>query len=119
MRMWMVDPRKMCDQHLLGEHVELHMLVGTLIRKRSVAGFVANKLIEVHNVRLRHAELVVEMTRRGMKHQSPLPSFRAVKLGKVSVRANLLELARRCENCRMKRHGGGRAEKSGKATLSG
>jgi hypothetical protein len=102
MRMWMVDPRKMCDQHLLGEHVELHMLVGTLVRKRSVAGFVTNKLIEVHNVRRRHAELVDEMTRRGMKHKSPLPAFRAIKLGKVSVRANLVELARRCAACRTK-----------------
>lgn len=102
MRMWMVDPRKMCDQHLLGEHVELHMLVGTLIRKKSVAGFVANRLIEVHNVRGRHSQLVKEMTRRGMKHKSPLPSFRALKLGKVSVRTNLIELARRCGDCRKK-----------------
>jgi hypothetical protein len=100
MRMWMVDPRKMCDQHLLGEHVELHMLVGTLLRKKSVAGFVANKLIEVHNVRRRHAELVKEMTRRGMKHRSPLPVFRGTRLGKVSIRANLAELARRCRACR-------------------
>jgi hypothetical protein len=102
MRMWMVDPRKMCDQHLLGEHVELHMLVGTLVRKRSVAGFVANKLIEVHNVRSRHAELVIEMTRRGMKHKSPLPTFRAVKLGKVDPRINLKELARRCSACKQR-----------------
>ncbi|MEO5935934.1 MAG: pyrimidine dimer DNA glycosylase/endonuclease V [Terriglobales bacterium] len=102
MRMWMVDPRKMCDQHLLGEHVELHMLVGTLARKRSVAGFVANNLIEVHNVRSRHEELVGEMTRRGMNHQSPLPAFRAARLGKVSIRANLVELARRCDSCRAK-----------------
>lgn len=102
MRMWMVNPRKMCDQHLLGEHVELHMLVGTLVRKKSVAGFVENKLIEVHNVRRRHAELVKEMTRRGMKHKSPLPAFRANKLGKVSKRANLIELARRCQDCKAK-----------------
>lgn len=100
MRMWMVDPRVMCDQHLLGEHVELHMLVGTLLRKRSVAGFVVNKLIEVHNVRSRHAELVEEMTRRGMKHRSPLPSFRARRLGKVDPHVNLQELAHRCNNCK-------------------
>ena len=25
MRMWMVNPRIMCRQHLLGEHVEIHM----------------------------------------------------------------------------------------------
>lgn len=102
MRMWMVNPRRMCDQHLLGEHVELHMLVGTLLRKRSVAGFVANRLIEVHNVRRRHAALVAEMTRRGMTHRSPLPAFRATRLGKVNIRVNLRELARRCRACRQR-----------------
>ena len=24
MRMWLVDPKFMCNQHLLGEHVEMH-----------------------------------------------------------------------------------------------
>jgi hypothetical protein len=100
MRMWMVDPQIMCDQHLLGEHVELHMLVGTLVRKRSVAGFVANRLIEVHNVRKRHAALVKEMARRGMNHQSPLPEFRARRLGKVDIDENQTELARRCLQCK-------------------
>lgn len=26
MRMWTAEPDKMCLQHLLGEHVELHMI---------------------------------------------------------------------------------------------
>ena len=30
MRMWMVNPGFMCNKHLLGEHVECHMLVGHL-----------------------------------------------------------------------------------------
>lgn len=92
----------MCRQHLLGEHVEIHMLVGTLLRKKSIAGFVENKLIEVHNIRSRHAELVREMDRRGMNHRSPLPKFRSRKLGKVDPKANLVELARRCKACKAK-----------------
>jgi len=100
MRMWMVDPRRMCSQHLLGEHVELHMLVGTLRRKRSVAGFVASGLIEVHSVRRRHAELVREMRRRGFRHQSPLPSFTARRLGRVVRRKSLADLLARCRDCR-------------------
>ena len=104
MRMWMVDPRRMCSQHLLGEHVELHMLVGTLRRRKSVAGFVANGLIEVHSVRKRHAELVREMRRRGFRHQSPLPSFTARRLGRVVRRKSLADLLARCRECReMKR----------------
>lgn len=99
----MVDPRRMCDQHLLGEHVELHMLVGTLRRGRSVAGFVANRLIEVASVRARHAALVREMRRRGFRHASPLPRFRAQRLGRVPRRASLRELRRRCPACRARR----------------
>lgn len=100
MRMWMVNPTLMCRQHLLGEHVEIHMLVGTLLRKKSIAGFVENDLIEVHSIRARHAELVTEMKRRGMNHRSPLPKFRSRKLGKVDPRTNLIELARRCKACK-------------------
>jgi len=100
MRMWMVNPRLMCSQHLLGEHVEIHMLVGTLRRGKSIAGFLENNLLEVHSIRSRHAELAREMRRRGMKHQSPLPKFRARRLGRVSRVQNLAELARRCKKCR-------------------
>ena len=100
MRMWMVDPRKMCDQHLLGEHVEIHMLAGTLRRKKSVAGFITGGLIEIHNMESRHSELVIEMTRRGMNHKSPLPKVDIYKSGKVNRRANLVEMARRCKDCR-------------------
>jgi pyrimidine dimer DNA glycosylase len=100
MRMWMVNPQLMCRQHLLGEHVEINMLVGTLLRRKSVAGFVENDLIEVHSIRARHAELVREMSRRGMNHKSPLPKFRSRKLGKIDPRTNLIELQRRCKACK-------------------
>ena len=30
MRMWLVPPQLMCDQHLLGEHLEMHMFIGTI-----------------------------------------------------------------------------------------
>ena len=100
MRMWMVDPRRMCTQHLLGEHAELHMLVGSLRQKRSLGGFVANGLIEVHSVRSRHAELVGEMLRRGFRHQSPLPAFTARRLGRVFRKKSLADLVARCKACR-------------------
>jgi len=100
----MVDPRRMCDQHLLGEHVELHMLAGTLIRKKSVEGFIRGGLIEIHNMQNRHAELVIEMTRRGMNHRSPLPKVKLKRSGRIDRRANLLEMARRCKNCREQQH---------------
>src|SRR5262245_23421826 len=68
MRMWMVDPRKLCDKHLLGEHVELHMLVGSLRKKKTLTGFLEGGLVELHSIRSRHQELIAEMTRRGFRH---------------------------------------------------
>lgn len=102
MRMWMVDPRAMCDQHLLGEHVELHMLTGTLLKNISVAGYVNTGLVETHNIEKRHAELVAEMERRGMKHKSPLPHVEVKSMGKVDREASLKEMARRCPACSKK-----------------
>ena len=100
MRMWLVDPRVMCSQHLLGEHVELHMLVGSLNRGKNIAGFLRDGLVELRSIRRRHEELVVEMQRRGFRHESPLPEFRARRAGRVDPVANLKELARRCADCR-------------------
>jgi hypothetical protein len=37
--MWMVDPRQMCRQHLLGEHNELHMFAGTMRKGIGLAGY--------------------------------------------------------------------------------
>ena len=98
--MWMVDPRLMCRQHLLGEHVELHMLAASMRRGTSLQGFFENKLIETHNVERRHAELVREMERRGFRHASPLKRVPRKQGGRVDRRANLAELARRCADCR-------------------
>jgi len=61
MRMWMVNPKIMCRQHLLGEHVEIHMFVGTLSRGKSVKGYLEKGLLEVHNLYWRHEELVEEI----------------------------------------------------------
>ena len=98
--MWMVDPKILCNRHLLGEHVELHMFVGTINHKISLTGYAKNGLVEVHNIRSRHFELAKEMKIRGFNHKSPLPSFRAFKFGKVNKSNNIKELSRRCLACK-------------------
>jgi len=100
MRMWMVNPEFLCRRHLLGEHVECHMFVGTLNKKKSVRGYLKNKLLEIHNLRKRHDALVKEMEKRGMKHKSPLPDFDCYECGEVDVNENEEELNRRCPFCR-------------------
>jgi hypothetical protein len=101
MRMWMVDPKKMCRKHLLGEHVEIHMMAGTLIRRRSIDGFLERGLLEPQNARARHDELVAEMEARGFTHRSPLPKFpRYKRPGEISRERAEAELAARCPDCR-------------------
>jgi hypothetical protein len=72
MRMWMVDPTQMCSKHLLGEHVELHMFMGSLNKGISMDGYVRNNLLELPQIAKRHEMLVAEMRRRGYRHQSPI-----------------------------------------------
>jgi hypothetical protein len=98
--MWMVDPRMMCRQHLLGEHFETHVIANNIARGRGIAGFIRNNVIEPHSISSRHDALVEEMERRGMKHRSPLhfstdlyPDFR------IDREASFRLLVGRCPRC--------------------
>jgi len=102
MRMWNIDPKVMCRQHLLGEHLEMHMFAGCLLKEVSLKGYIKNGLVEVHHIRKRHRFLVREMKRRHYNHRSELPSFIAPVLGKVDKEFNLVELACRCAGCKEK-----------------
>ncbi len=99
MRMWKVNPLLMCDQHLLGEHVELHMFAGTINKGISLEGYIHNGLVETNQIRKRHRELVKEMIRRGMNHKSELPSFKIARQGRINIKENIKELSRRCNKC--------------------
>ena len=80
MRQWMVDPRFLCRQHLLGEHCEHHMFVGTINKGTSIQGYIDNNLLEPESLSCRHEELSNEMLRRGMNHKSHLPDIDFSKL---------------------------------------
>ena len=110
MRMWMTDPKGMCDKHLLGEHVELHMFLGAMKRGTSMRGFLDNNLLEPLWLWYRHRDLVTEMEARGMKHKSPMDQKEAYKAIKASMSrddmmiaidevAARYELHRRCPQC--------------------
>jgi hypothetical protein len=100
MRMWNVNPERMCNQHLLGEHVECHMFVGTLNKNKSVKGYIEKGLLEIHNLKKRHDEISKEMEKRGMNHKSKLPWYKKVIWGKINSKQNLIELKKRCEECK-------------------
>ncbi|MDY0340828.1 MAG: pyrimidine dimer DNA glycosylase/endonuclease V [Coriobacteriia bacterium] len=104
----MVDPAMMCDQHLLGEHAEIHMLAGTLAKHKSIDGFIARGLLEPSAMEMRHECLVAEMGRRMFTHRSPLPVSdlgylsAEAREAKVDTEVSARELAHRCERCRVK-----------------
>ena len=96
----MIAPEHLCQQHLLGEHVELHMLVGHLKKGRSVDGFVANNLIDTSQIQSRHEVIANEMLRRNLNHKSPLEYTHKHPVGYVGVDQSYLDLIDRCEACR-------------------
>lgn len=102
MRMWLVPPEVMCRKHLLGEHVEMHMFVGTINKGTSIQGYISDGLVEVHRIKARHDALAEEMTHRGYNHASPLPEFEAWQEGSVDPSKSQRELIRRCKECYQK-----------------
>jgi len=102
----MVPTCKMCDKHLLGEHVEIHMFVGTIKKGISIDGYIKNDLLEPKSIYLRHEEISKEMKKRGFNHKSPLPkiSFSSTTIKKhinhkVNKKKSYDDLLKRCKNC--------------------
>jgi hypothetical protein len=101
-RMWCVDPELLCRQHLLGEHKELHQLVGHVRagNTNALRGHAERGQIDTGRVAPRHEALVAEMERRGYNHDSPLAYDDTLGLGSVDEAGNREELAERCPECR-------------------
>ena len=100
MRMWLVNPKMLCRKHLLGEHVETHMIEASIKRGRKLDGFVANKLIDSSRLQERHDALVTEMRQRGYKHDSHMAYTDTKAIGGVDIAANVGDLRNRCAGCR-------------------
>lgn len=105
MRMWMVDPRIMCRKHLLGEHVEIHMLASSFNLGHNLNKFYEKRLIEPLSLFERHDAIVEEIERRGWKHNSPMPRVDMSDVNEqhirttVDIQESYLELMRRCDDC--------------------
>lgn len=81
MRIWDISPNKLCRNHLLGEHRELHAIWSILTKGKK--GYRHHpetlrwdgKLMALYN---RHESLVSEMSLRGYKHNSSLDESLAI-----------------------------------------
>jgi hypothetical protein len=75
MRIWDIEPKYLCRQHLLAEHRELHALWSIITKsKKGYANHPETKrwqgkLKALYN---RHEKLVSEMKKRDYQHRSPL-----------------------------------------------
>jgi hypothetical protein len=96
--MWGVNPRLMCRQHLLGEHVEMHMFFTTVSEGKSIRGYIENELLNPILIKSRHEELVKEMIRRGYNHQSPM-GLLPDNLPNTPIPSQLKLLRKRCKEC--------------------
>lgn len=105
MRMWMLPPHLLCRQHLLGEHNEIHKLVGAINKSKNIKGFLEKQWVFPQLARTRHDALMLEMTRRGYKHKTLLPLFTPltpppqVMLTDELAQRNRKDLMNRCPKC--------------------
>jgi hypothetical protein len=101
MRMWMVKPKQMCRKHLLGEHVETHMLLGSIKRGKNLKCFIDGGLVELHNVKTRHDALAKEILVRGYNHKSVMDVENIILpvAGKVDINKSVNDLCNRCKYC--------------------
>jgi len=75
MRIWDILPEKMCRNHLLGEHRELHAVWSIITNgKKAYANHpeIMRWRGRLKALYLRHDSLVNEMRGRGYKHHTPL-----------------------------------------------
>jgi len=75
MRIWDIPPERLCREHLLGEHRELHAVWSILTHdKKGYRQHPETRRWEGKMAALykRHALLVQDMEKRGYRHHSPL-----------------------------------------------
>jgi len=105
----MVSPKILCNKHLLGEHNELHKLVGYLKTKKSIKGWIESNCLELESIEKRHKNLASEMAKRGYSHKSPLKvsrknldCYKKYQYVKVRRKDSFNDLLKRCKKCRIK-----------------
>lgn len=113
MRMWMVNPKILCQKHLGGEHVECHMFVSVLKKGTNINGYINNNLLEPKSLYKRHLELENEMRRRGFNCNSIITEDdcnEAISKIKnqthfdyiVNSESSLMDLLSRCPVCKIR-----------------
>lgn len=105
----MIPPEMLCDQHLLGEHGEIHKHRHNFEKQHQIAGRMMPVVqIEPKSMQSRHDDLAQEMLRRDMNHKSPYtqPDISYLPEGFLSAEVDtdqsLKDLCHRCDDCRQR-----------------
>lgn len=107
--MWLCDTEIMCQKHLCGEHLEMHMFVGAINKGKKMDGYLKNNCLEPRKLYIRHKELADEMIRRGYNHKSPIYDYSCHGLinwptkkqdKQINKETALKDLLERCPKCR-------------------
>ena len=106
----MINPELLCNQHLLGEHSEIHKHRHNFVKKHKISGRIFPIVqIEPLSMQSRHDELHKEMERRFKKtydspYQQPDLNHLPIneKNARVDIALSLQDLSCRCEKCREK-----------------
>lgn len=88
MRIWDISPKKLCRNHLLGEHRELHAIWSVLVNGKKGYSRHPETLRRKGKLKTlygRHEALVVEMSNRGYQHRSPLAKREATGSAKQTI----------------------------------
>ncbi len=80
MRIWDIEPSRLCRAHLLGEHAELHAIWSILVNDKT--GYARHPETlrwrgKLKALYLKHDEIAAEMARRDYAHRSDLPEHLA------------------------------------------
>ena len=110
--MWMVPPELMCKKHLLGEHVECHMIAGSIQRadqpkhNKCIESLTRINCLQVSSLYERHQAITDELVSRGCRVSSELPQVNFSLLSdfvmgyKVDTNKSHQDLINRCEKCK-------------------
>jgi len=88
MRIWDIPVEKLCRNHLLGEHRELHAMWVVITQNKKGYSKHPETIRWIGKLKamyLRHGEQVKEMGHRGYNHQSPLDIKNATGKSKQDV----------------------------------
>jgi len=85
MRIWDIGPERLCRNHLLGEHRELHAIWSILTKDKKGYSRHPETLRwkgRLKALYLRHERLTAEFKKRGYQHYSRLNKIQAVGLAR-------------------------------------